>query len=197
MCSATLRVLWSHVAFHVCESGCVLFETLHLSLSVHTLSNVAVTYLRAFSDIFRFFAKLSPHFRSVVTNDKLCIKAWRKLGELREKNLFLTTQIRTKHLWPWITKISCQYFKFILVSKRIRQKFASYRFIPSHHTLRFLRRRHSKAVHLIHLFRTPVNCIWRSLLQCKGNFKWFMTMHWWFSMGCKTNKCIYKCVNLW
>jgi len=143
----------------VYESDCVSFETLHLSLSVNTLSNEAVTDLRAFSDISRFFAKLPSHVRSVVTNEGLCIKACKKLGEFRVKKLFLTPQIRTKHLWLCITKISCQYFKFILVSKRMRQKFASRRSIPSHHTLTFLRRRHSKAVHLVHLFRTPVNCI--------------------------------------
>ena len=27
-------------------------------------------------------------------------------------------------------------------------------------------------------------------------FKWFMTMHWWFIMQQKTNKCIYRHVNL-
>jgi len=50
-------------------------ETLHLLLSVNIVSNVAVTDLRACSEISRFFAELPPHVGSVVTNKGLCIKA--------------------------------------------------------------------------------------------------------------------------
>jgi hypothetical protein len=100
MCSASLHVLWSHAAFHVCESGCVLFETLHLLCLVWNTSPFIVgkytqqrrcDWYEGIQWYIQFFlgggAKLSPHVGSVVSTEGLCIRAWRKLGQFRVKEI--------------------------------------------------------------------------------------------------------------
>jgi hypothetical protein len=93
-CYASLRVLWNHVAFRSYESDCVLFERLYLSLSVNTFSNA----IEGTQWSIHVCAKLHTYVRALVTNKRLCIQAWRKLGESGLRDLFLTRSYKHKTL---------------------------------------------------------------------------------------------------